>query len=546
MSWLATLLSLVALGMLVALIPLAGPPSTIVAQAPPAPSGRILHTIVQDDDLSLFDPRALRRYMSVLGWLGVDEVRISAEWKLEARNPNSRQAPRNFDPLSPSAYTGDGMYLLDAAVRAAARAGLDVIVDPAFSAPLWATSARTRSTAGDRWYNTNIDVNAAAAWEAMLARRYSGRYVPPGQTTPLPRVGAFTLWNEPNQHAEITPQWRDGIPVSADWSRRLAQLAYPAIKQASPAATVLIGNTSDSGSDAQAGRGGVAPLTFIRRLACVDARLRPIDDGACAHFHTVPADGYAHHPYERDAPPWVASPRGTGWARMGDLPRLQALLDRLVAMHRLAPGAQNLWLTEQGYASNAQLPEVPWTEGQQAQLNAESEYLAWRDPQVSSVSQFLLRDTLTAETNALRVHSGNPRALIPGTWTTGLLREDFSPKPALWMFRSPVVARRIDAPPARAGGRRRAARVAGSVQMLEVWGRARPMRAPTVAQVEVAHAAAAFHVVKTRMTDERGIFDVRVALPTGSSDVAVRFRWRAPDGSWQISPSTVPVAFPVR
>jgi hypothetical protein len=418
------------------------PVMALAALCPRAADARTLHTVLQDDDLSLFSAQRLPQYMNELRWLGVDELRISAEWKLEAPDPNSARLPRGFHPAAPSSYTATGMQLLDTAVRAAAGAGLHVIIDPAFSAPLWATTdtAAPRS-APDPWYNANIDVRQAAAWEQMLARRYGGAFTPAGEHTSLPRVETFTLWNEPNERSFLEPQWRDGIPVSADWYRELVSVAYPAIKAASPSATVLIGNTSNSGVDAEVGRAGVAPLAFIRRLACVNAQLQPVHDGASAHFQTVPADGYAHHPYERNAPPWVPSgPQQTDWSQMGDVPRLQALLDELVAKHRLAPGAQNLWLTEQGYGSNAELTDMRWTEAQQAQLNAASEYLAWHDGQVASFSQFLLADTLTNETLALRAKTGNPHALVAGTWTTGLLRESFAPKPALWMFRSPVLA----------------------------------------------------------------------------------------------------------
>ena len=138
----------------------------------------------------------------------------------------------------------------------------------------------------------------------------------------------MTLWNEPNQNGYLAPQWNGGVPVSPDWYRALTTIAYPAIKRASPGTTVLIGDTSSVGADAQAGNGGVPPLAFIRRLACVDARLHPVSDGACADFRPVPADGYSQHPYERNAPPWV--PTGSDNATMGDLPALQALLDKLV------------------------------------------------------------------------------------------------------------------------------------------------------------------------------------------------------------------------
>jgi hypothetical protein len=497
--------------------------------SPSAPAGaRTLHTVLQDDALSLFAPGWLPRFTSRLRWLGVDELRISAEWKLEAPDPTSSVVPRGFRFSDPSEYDSPGMRLLDQAVRAAARAGIGVIIDPAFAAPLWATGAHDRA-GGD--FHTDIDVRQLVAWETMLARRYNGTFVPPGMHTPLPRVGAFTLWNEPNGPTFLRPQWVGGVPASADWTREVTVLAYPAIKRASPGATVLIGNTSDAGSDVPSAFDGVAPMAFIRRLACVDAQLHPISDGSCAHFHIVPANGFAHHPYERDAPPWEQSGAGQqGWAQMGDLPELQSLLDRLVAMHRLARGASNLWLTEQGYESNAELSNRPWSEARQAQMNAASEYVAWRDPQLQSFAQFLLRDTLTYETLVLRFRTGRPASQLAGTWTTGLMREDMTPKPAVAMFRSPVVARVL----AGAGS--------AGPELLEVWGRARPARAPTDVRVQVG-AGGAYRGVATAVTDANGIFDTEVAavFPPGSS---VRFQWLAPGGTWQTSPATSTLPIP--
>jgi hypothetical protein len=514
----------------------------LAALGPPVANARTLHTVLQDDDLSLFSPQRLPQYMKGLRWLGVDELRISAEWKLEAPAPNSTRAPRGFRADAPRSYTAAGMQILDTAVRAAAGAGLHVILDPAFSAPLWATTDTAAPTgAPEPWYNANIDVRQAAAWEQMLARRYSGSFTPPGQRTSLPRVETFTLWNEPNEYGFLKPQWRNGIPVSADWYRKLVSVAYPAIKAASPSATVLIGNTSNSGVDAQAGPIGVAPLAFIRRLACVNAQLEPVHDGSCAHFQTVPADGYAHHPYERNAPPWVPSgPQQTDWAQMGDVPKLQALLDELVAKHRLSPGAQSLWLTEQGYGSNGELTDMRWTEAQQAQLNAASEYLAWHDGQVASFSQFLLADTLTNETLALRARTGDPHARLPGTWTTGLFREGFTPKPALWMFRSPVVARVVVAPAALSAAGMATTLAGAPSRLLDVWGRARPTRSPTLVEVQVSSdGRAGFQPAAGTATDANGIFELPLAMPS-SPQAEIRFRWLAADGSWQTSPPTRP------
>jgi len=493
----------------------------------PGAVARPLHTVLQDDGLSLFAPGWLPQFIAKLRWLGVDELRISAEWKIEAPAPDSPHVPRGFRFSDPSEYRSAGMKLLDRAVRAAAGAGIGVIIDPAFSAPLWATSARLRGPGRPgSLYRNDIDVGQLVAWETMLARRYSGKFTPAGERTPLPHVGTFTLWNEPNGFDFVRPQWVGGVAASADWTRAVTERAYPAIKRASPGALVLIGNTSDAGSNVPAHGAGVSAEAFIERLACVDASLRPVSDGSCAHFHTLPADGYAHHPYERDAPPWVPSGSGQdGWLQMGDLPQLQALLDRLVTMHRLAPGAANLWLTEQGYESNNELRNRPWTEAQQAQMNAASEYLTWRDPQARSFSQFLLRDTLVYETLALRASTGHDQAQRLGTWSTGLMREDMRAKPALAMFRSPVVVRAL-------------ASATGS-SLLEVWGRARPARVPVPIRIQV-RMGGRFVNLGAATTDANGIFDTELAAPVspGPSGVSVRFQWLVPGGTWQTSPAT--------
>jgi hypothetical protein len=352
-------------------------------------------------------------------------------------------------------------------------------------------------------------------------------------------VGTFTLWNEPNESGYVTPQWHAHVPVSADWYRALVRAAYPAIKRASPGVTVLIGNTSSTGSAPQSGNGGVPPLTFIRRLACVNGALAPIETGACANFRMVPADGYAQHPYERSAAPWVASPAGAGDAQMGDLPALQALLDRLVAMHRLAPGAASLWLTEQGYASNDQLGG-PWSQGTQADFNADSEYLAWEDPQAVSFSQFLLRDTLTAETLTLRAKTGNDAATVKGTWTTGLEREDGTPKLALATFRTPVVARFVSLEPSI--GTPFGGLLHPVWEKVEVWGRVRPGRAPTPIIVEADDSLLGFwRTVATTTTDANGIFDVDVIV-NRSVPTSIRFSWLNRPTGWQTSLETKPVA----
>jgi hypothetical protein len=227
--------------------------------------------VLQDDDLSLFSPGDLSRYMRTLRWLGIDTLRVSAEWRREVADPDARQPPPGFLVDRPASYTAPGMQLLDRAVRAAASSGLQVMIDPAFGVPAWATRARRAS-------NTDIDPDLVARWEEMLARRYSGDYVPRGEQQPLPRAAMFTLWNEPNNYAYLKPQWRDGVAVSADWYRRLVSLAYPLVKQASPTASVLIGNTSEVGVDHGSVRDGASPGRRLcpPSLRAVCATLDPV------------------------------------------------------------------------------------------------------------------------------------------------------------------------------------------------------------------------------------------------------------------------------
>ena len=47
-----------------------------------------------------------------------------------------------------------------------------------------------------------------------VAERYSGSYVPPGDTAPLPRVNFWAVWNEPNFGEDLGPQAVDGSRVA--------------------------------------------------------------------------------------------------------------------------------------------------------------------------------------------------------------------------------------------------------------------------------------------------------------------------------------------
>ncbi len=443
------------------------------ARPPVATPG--LETIMQDDGQLLFStPAAAQAAVTRMASLGVDRVRITASWSSLTRTPESDTKPANFDAADPAAYEQARWAKLDAAVRAVRAAGMQVLVDIGFWAPHWAT----HDPPGPR-ARTNIDPQAYADFAVAVALRYSGGFTPqpdppdvapppptedqtllqsllqpppavppppppaplgaraaqtggaaaPGEVLPL--VDEFVLWNEPNIPALLLPQWApDGTtPASPAVYRAMVRAAYPRLKAARKQIKVLIGNTSSTGG--RRGTGAVAPLEFLRDLACVDANLQPSTTPECADFKAVPGDGWAHHPYsQNERPSRTSNPRSEpGDLRMADLPVLADTLDKLVKMGRLAPGDRDIHLTEFGYETTPVQGRPNVSEIQQARWLTWAEYLADRIPAVKSFAQFLLRDQPPAP---VRVSTSNARAF--GEFTTGLLVSSGNDKMAARTF----------------------------------------------------------------------------------------------------------------
>jgi hypothetical protein len=209
----------------------------------------------------------------------------------------------------------------------------------------------------------------------------------------------------------------------------MVRAAYPALKAARKKIKVLIGNTSSTGG--KRGSGAVAPLEFLRDLACVDADLEPKTTADCAGYTTLPGDGWAHHPYsQNERPSRVSDPaKEPGDLRMADLPVLAHTLNKLVQMGRLAPADRDIYLTEFGYETTPVQGRPNVSEIQQARWLTWAEYLADRVPTVRSFAQFLLRDQPPAP---VRVTTSAARPF--GEFTTGLLVSSGNDKMAARTF----------------------------------------------------------------------------------------------------------------
>lgn len=447
----------------------------IVLPAPASAAG--LETIIQDDRLLLHQPKEqVAQSMADIRRLGADTVRITANWSSLAPAPDQKVKPPGVDLSDPASYETARWQRLDDAVRLATAQGLRVAIDIGFWAPLWATADEQGPRA-----RTAVNPQDYAEFAVALVKRYGGTFAPPPPVgpapppsedeqeldrvlgsvppppgvarepdrasseaappgEPLPRVSHFTLWNEPNHHALLMPQWSpDGKPASPAIYRAMVMAAYPAAKGVRPDAKILVGNTSSSGGATAGGTGPVAPMRFLRDLACVDERLRPRNDGDCAGFTTLPGDGWAHHPYARNLPP-DATNRGrrADDVLVGDLPRLAKTLNALAAAGRIGEAVREIHVTEFGYETEALGPDRPGVpQDRHAQWIVWGERMAGKVPTVKAWAQFLLRDQPPA---AERVSESLRRPF--GQFWTGLYGSEGQEKLAVQTFRTGLVAER--------------------------------------------------------------------------------------------------------
>jgi len=546
------------------------------AAAPHAPHAP--QSIFQDDDHLLYASDAtVARTLDMLKALGVDRIRVTVEWAYIAPDPTSSTEPAGFDATDPSAYPHGTWKRYDRVVEMAQARGLAVDFNVTAPGPLWATGPApvTTAAAGGNPGDYEPSAKDFGQFVQALGTRYSGTFVDSG-TAPkstsillpslaagpgtsgsspalatLPRVDFWSIWNEPNQPAWLAPQWRIVAGRSAPNSPRL----YRALVDAAVAGlqatghtpgndTILIGETAPEGDVKGALVGGreqyftqtgvfdaMTPMDFLRALYCVSSSYQRLA-GAAASALGCPghgsarsfvaqnpglfyATGFAHHPYFFNFPPGYSSPIGD-FVPLADLGRLESGLDQVFAaygVNRKLP----IYLTEYGYQTNPPDPHQVVSPAEQAAYLNQADYMAWRDPRVRSVAQFLLYDT-------------GPNSAYPpssfnywDTFQTGLVYGpgtslDGRRKPAYGAYRLPIW---IATPNVRRG-----------LPVL-VWGMLRlaPKDTPQKAliQWEPAHHRAyeTIATVSVPAGSREGYFTTRViARGTGS----IRIAWRSATG----------------
>jgi len=203
------------------------------------------------------------------------------------------------------------------------------------------------------------------------------------------QITTYEIWNEPNLALFFLPR------PDAAYYTRMVQASYQRIHAAIPGATVLAGSLAPGGDNADGT--SVAPTTFAEQMygAGVEGSL----------------DAFSDHPYS-----YPASPNDPRTAAYNAFYRLRYIFGTL---QRHGDGARQIWLTEIGAPSAAVTTDegvVPIDEKRQAEIIGETLMAAGQLGYSGPAFIYTLRDDQTGSPDIGK--------------NFGLLRSDFSPKPA--------------------------------------------------------------------------------------------------------------------
>jgi hypothetical protein len=464
--------------------------------------------------------------------LGVQSVQVYMNWSSIAPDASSFQKPA-FDATDPNAYPASSWTTYDTIMRGLAKHHITVNVSLTGTPPYWAEGPGDPARTTQSEWKPNVP--DYEDWVKAVATRYSGHFIPPGASTPLPRIDHWSGWNEPDQGIDLAPETaraKSPVEVAPRLYRSLMDAAWTALHATGHGHDqILIGELAPAGGPNPGLFGSMTPIRFLRALYCVDSGLRPLrgtqaaqrgcpaTPSASARFAAsnpalFKASGFAVHPYSfTSLPPNVRVPNEPEYTELAAMPTLESTLDRMQKAYRSSTRFP-IWSTEFGYITNPPNSQYTVTPAQAAYYLNWSQYLTWQDPRLQSYDQYLLAD---------------PSSTYP--FATGLRTATGKPKPTFAAYRMPLylpVSSTAKGHP------------------LVVWGQVRPApnardathRAQVVQIQFREHSATAFTSVKrVTITNPNGYFEVRQTFPGSGS---VRLRWSYPGGQ-QIFSRTVAI-----
>jgi hypothetical protein len=328
--------------------------ATIPVVSTPAHAATGMEVAVQDDSIFVIQlprPGYRAKGLKLATQMNVSWIRANVNWNyVTLKYRKKKKEPKRI------VYNWTGY---DALIKAAAKKGINVELALTGPAPRWATG--NHKIGPDRIKAAPFKRFAKAA-----AKHFAGR------------VHRYSIWNEPNHRAWISP-----IRSQAKIYRSLYVAGYSAIKRADSGAQVLIGETSPF----RIGRGShvnaQSPLTFLRGVTCANASYR-----RARNCGTLKTDGYAHHPYDFDHPPAYRYP-GKDNVTIGVLGRLSSALSKLQQANLLTTptgGTPDIYLTEYGYFGTGRRK---LSRAKQGSYLVKAFTIAQKDPHVRQMLQYL-------------------------------------------------------------------------------------------------------------------------------------------------------------
>jgi hypothetical protein len=428
----------------------------------------------------LLNPITRPATLAQLKTLGVKALRVELSWYEVAPAPTSTKKP-SLEATNPASYNW-GQY--DILLAEAQKLGWQVLLTVTAPAPSWATANHKAP------YTYRPDPLDFQEFMTAVARHYGSE------------VSLYSIWNEPNEAAYLTPQWSSsGKPVSGRIYRGLYQAGYAGLQAAGIAhPRVLFGETSPTGYDsvnirAEKSRAllhPVAPLAFMREALCLNAKYRK--SGTCGELQM---SGYAHHGYFPAAGPkyvWKQKDSVT----IASLSRLSNALNLAARAHAI-PGGVPIYLTEFGVQSKPNKFEGV-SPAKQAEYDAIAEHMAYNNPRVAAFSQYLFKDDPL---------SGRLTASGFVGFQTGLEYISSARKPLYYGFPVPLTVTKRG----RHG--------------FSLWGLVRPTTGSTKATVLVKlKGAHSYRTLKTVTTNGAGYW----TFNSSTKGSAWRVRWVSPAG----------------
>ncbi len=404
-------------------------------------------SMFQDDPLLVGDTTdaKMNATLDELKEIGVDRVRVSLFWSVVAPSNKAVTKP-NFDSTNPAQYPTGSWAKYDRLLLAAKERGIAVNLNVTAPLPRWGSSAAAnRPEIQDTFAPDPVEFGR---FVQAAGTRYSGTYAG------LPRVDYWSIYNEPNQGGWLTPQWKPDprspkkfIEASPANYRGLVQSSYQALLDTGHGTdTILVGETAPKGGKNRKGQTiPIDALRFIRSMYCLDQN-RQRYKGSSAVVRGCPATaaqfvaenpglfkatGFAHHPYELYLSPKRKS-GGKDWVTIANLSDLSRELKSIYARYGQKMQSRKgvpIYLTEYGYQTPPDPLGVPFS--RQASYINEAESIAYRNPLVRSMSQFLLVDDAPTPGVA-------DKRVAYRTFQSGLKKLNGTKKPAYRAYVTPI------------------------------------------------------------------------------------------------------------